>query len=90
LTSYCEYCVNRVSIDAPRARFTPEEVATLTIEFYKRKRDGRLFVDVNRNAYAATAVPPYAVRPLPGAPVATPLEWDELSDRRLHAQRPPH
>ena len=32
----------------------------LTTEFYKRKRDGRLFVDVNRNAYAATAVPPYA------------------------------
>jgi bifunctional non-homologous end joining protein LigD len=59
----------------------------LTTEFYKRKRDGRLFVDVNRNAYAATAVPPYAVRPLPGAPVATPLAWDELSDRRLRAQR---
>jgi bifunctional non-homologous end joining protein LigD len=59
----------------------------LTIEFYKRKRDGRLFVDVNRNGYAATAVPPYGVRPLPGAPVATPLHWDELSDRRLTAQR---
>jgi bifunctional non-homologous end joining protein LigD len=27
------------------------------------------------------------VRPLPGAPVATPLRWDELSDRRLTAQR---
>ena len=37
----------------------------LTTEFYKRKRDGRLFVDVNRNAYAATAVPPYG-----GAPAA--------------------
>ncbi len=59
----------------------------LTTEFYKRKRGGRLFVDVNRNAYAATAVPAYGVRPLPGAPVATPLEWDELADRRLRAQR---
>jgi bifunctional non-homologous end joining protein LigD len=59
----------------------------LTTEFYKRKRGGRLFIDVNRNAYAATAVPPYGVRPLPGAPVATPLAWDELSDRRLSAQR---
>jgi bifunctional non-homologous end joining protein LigD len=59
----------------------------LTLEFYKRKRDGRLFVDVNRNGYAATAVPPYAVRARPGAPVATPLHWDELSDRRLSAQR---
>jgi len=59
----------------------------LTLEFYKRKRDGRLFVDVNRNGYAATAVPPYAVRARAGAPVATPLHWDELSDRRLSAQR---
>jgi bifunctional non-homologous end joining protein LigD len=59
----------------------------LTTEFYKRKRGDRLFVDVNRNAYAATAVPPYGVRPRPGAPVATPLAWDELSDRRLTAQR---
>jgi bifunctional non-homologous end joining protein LigD len=59
----------------------------LTMEFYKRKREDRLFVDVNRNGYAATAVPPYGVRPLPGAPVATPLHWDELSDRRLAAQR---
>ncbi|HEX7297919.1 MAG TPA: non-homologous end-joining DNA ligase [Solirubrobacteraceae bacterium] len=59
----------------------------LTTEFYKRKRDGRLFVDVNRNAYAATAVPPYAVRARTGAPVATPLRWDELSDRRLSATR---
>jgi bifunctional non-homologous end joining protein LigD len=59
----------------------------LTTEFYKRKRDGRLFVDVNRNAYAATAVPPYAVRARPGAPVATPLRWEELSDQRLSAAR---
>jgi bifunctional non-homologous end joining protein LigD len=59
----------------------------LTMEFYKRKRDGRLFVDVNRNAYAATSVPPYAVRPKPGAPVATPLRWEELEDRGLSAQR---
>src|ERR671934_579248 len=59
----------------------------LTMEFYKRKRDGRLFVDVNRNAYAATAVPAYGVRARPGAPVATPLAWDELSDRRLTPRR---
>ena len=40
-----------------------------------------------RNAYAQTVVPPYAVRPLPGAPVATPIEWDELSDSKLRADR---
>ena len=38
-----------------------------------------------RNAYAQTAVAPYAVRARRGAPVATPLEWDELSRRGLRA-----
>jgi bifunctional non-homologous end joining protein LigD len=50
----------------------------LTTEFYKEKRGGRLFLDCNRNAWAQTAVPPYSVRPKPGAPVAGPLRWDEL------------
>jgi bifunctional non-homologous end joining protein LigD len=73
-----------VAVAAELVARRPDE---LTTEFYKRKREGRLFVDVNRNAYAATAVPPYAVRARPGAPVATPLAWDELSDRRLTATR---
>jgi bifunctional non-homologous end joining protein LigD len=55
----------------------------LTTEFYKEKRGGRLFVDVNRNGRAQTAVPAYAVRPRPGAPVATPLRWEELEDTGL-------
>lgn len=50
----------------------------LTIEQRKAKRGERLFIDVMRNGYAQTAVPPYAVRPLRGAPVATPLDWREL------------
>lgn len=53
----------------------------------KAKRGGRILVDVMRNAYAQTAVPPYAVRPRPGAPIATPLEWDELGDSKLRPDR---
>jgi bifunctional non-homologous end joining protein LigD len=59
----------------------------LTTEVRKAKRRGRLFLDVARNAYAQTAVTPYAVRPKPGAPVATPLERDELDDPSLAADR---
>ena len=59
----------------------------LTTEFRKAKRDGRILVDTARNTYAQTAVPPYAVRPRPGAPVATPIDWDELSDSRLRPDR---
>jgi bifunctional non-homologous end joining protein LigD len=59
----------------------------LTTEFRKAKRAGRILVDVLRNRYAQTAVPPYAVRPRKGAPVATPIEWDELSDSKLRPDR---
>jgi bifunctional non-homologous end joining protein LigD len=50
----------------------------LTVEQRKAKRAGRLFLDTGRNGYAQTAVAPYSVRARPGAPVATPIDWDEL------------
>jgi len=58
-----------------------------TVEARKEKRDGRIYLDVMRNAYAQTAVAPYSVRPRRGAPVATPLEWDELASRGMRADR---
>jgi bifunctional non-homologous end joining protein LigD len=58
----------------------------LTVEFRKARRGERIFVDVARNAYGQHAVAPYAVRALPAAPVATPLRWEELGDRRLDPQ----
>lgn len=44
----------------------------------KEQRGGRLLVDIMRNAYGQTAVAPYSVRALPGAPVAAPLAWSAL------------
>ncbi|BAJ26378.1 hypothetical protein KSE_05320 [Kitasatospora setae KM-6054] len=61
--------------------------ALLTTEARKAARRGRLYLDVQRNAYGQNAVTPYAVRALPGAPVATPLAWDELDDPALTARR---
>lgn len=55
----------------------------LTTEFYKNKRDDRIYLDVARNGPAQTVVPPYAPRPRPHAPVATPLRWEELADDDL-------
>jgi bifunctional non-homologous end joining protein LigD len=52
----------------------------LTTEFMKAERGDRVFIDYHRNTYAQTAVPAYAIRPKAGAPVATPLAWDELDD----------
>jgi bifunctional non-homologous end joining protein LigD len=55
----------------------------LTTEFHKAERGDRIYVDVARNGPAQTVVPPYAPRPRPHAPVATPLRWEELDDQAL-------
>jgi putative DNA modification/repair radical SAM protein len=48
LTNYCiydcQYCVNRITSDTPRARFTVDEVVRLTLEFYKRNYIEGLFL----------------------------------------------
>jgi bifunctional non-homologous end joining protein LigD len=64
-------------------RMVAENPDVLTLEFMKAKRKGRLFFDINRNAYAQTAVAPFSVRPLPGAPVAVTLDWSEVESTRL-------
>ncbi|MGI4813253.1 MAG: putative DNA modification/repair radical SAM protein [Janthinobacterium lividum] len=40
----CQYCVNRRSSNVPRARFTPEEVVDLTLDFYRRNYIDGLFL----------------------------------------------
>ncbi|WP_273825665.1 putative DNA modification/repair radical SAM protein [Pseudomonas asplenii] len=40
----CQYCVNRRSSNVPRARFTPEEVVRLTLDFYRRNCISGLFL----------------------------------------------
>lgn len=69
------------------ARLADQWPNELTTEQRKRKRGRRIYLDVARNAYAQTAVAPYSVRAIPGAPVATPLAWYELRNTDLHPQR---
>lgn len=57
----------------------------LTVEQRKEKRKGRVFLDYLRNSYGQTVVAPYSLRPLPGAPLAAPLDWDELRRSDLRA-----
>jgi bifunctional non-homologous end joining protein LigD len=59
----------------------------VTVEQRKGGRGDRLYLDVMRNGYAQTAVPPYAVRARPRATVAVPLDWEELSDSSLRPDR---
>jgi bifunctional non-homologous end joining protein LigD len=51
----------------------------VTTEWAKERRRGVL-VDANQVAYAKTISSVYSVRPRPGAPVSTPLEWDEVDE----------
>jgi bifunctional non-homologous end joining protein LigD len=69
------------------ARLVAQSPDELTTEQRKAARGDRVYVDVARNAYAQTAAAPYTVRARPMAPVATPLEWDELGDRALAPDR---
>jgi bifunctional non-homologous end joining protein LigD len=50
-----------------------------TTEWLKRKRSGVL-VDHRQNGWGKTIASVYSVRPRPGAPVSTPLRWDELTE----------
>ena len=85
----------RADADAVRARageIADDVVARhpdagLTTFWRKEKRGGRVLLDTARNTYGQTTVAPYGVRALPGAPVATPLAWEELEDPELHPRR---
>jgi bifunctional non-homologous end joining protein LigD len=52
-----------------------------TTEWLKRKRpEGSVLVDHRQNGHGKTIASVYSVRPRPGAPVSTPLRWDELTE----------
>ncbi|HKK80434.1 MAG TPA: non-homologous end-joining DNA ligase [Phaeodactylibacter sp.] len=73
------------------ARRVSEEVVEqhpddFTVEMRKDKREGRLLIDYLRNSYGQHSIVPYGVRALPGAPVATPLDWEEVSRLKNGAQ----
>jgi DNA ligase D len=56
-------------------RRLPGEVTT---KWWKEERGERIFVDYNQNARDRTIASAYSIRPKAGAPVSTPVEWDEL------------
>ncbi len=49
-----------------------------TVERHVGSREGKVYIDFLQNRRGQTLVPPYSVRPVRGATVSAPLEWDEL------------
>jgi bifunctional non-homologous end joining protein LigD len=60
--------------EALAQRYPSQYLATQS----KAKRKGKIFIDFLRNGRGATFIAPYSTRARDGAPVAVPLEWDEL------------
>ena len=74
-----------VLADAISKRLCARHRDLLTMEFYKKDRGDRLFLDTMRNAPGATFIAPYSLRGRPNAPVSTPVTWYELEDPELRA-----
>jgi len=53
------------------------DISTVTRQV--QKRGGKVYVDYVQNGHGRLLVAPFSVRPLPGAPVSTPLSWDEVT-----------
>ena len=64
--------------EAVSKRLAEQNPGVVTTEWLKAKRDGVL-VDYHQNGQGKTIASAYSVRPKPGAPVSTPLLWEELT-----------
>ena len=54
----------------------------VTTAWWKEERGERVFVDFNQNSRDRTIASAYSLRPIPGAPVSTPMTWEELAGVR--------
>ncbi len=66
------------------ARVMPDKI---TEEWEKVRRTGKIRIDYTQNVMNKTLAGPYSVRPAAGAPVSTPITWDELDDPQLRPDR---
>ena len=65
--------------EAAARRLEDDNPGVVTTEWLKRKREGVL-LDHRQNGHGKTLASVYSVRPKPGAPVSTPLRWEELTE----------
>src|SRR5205809_859188 len=59
--------------------FVDAHASAMTLQIKKEHRKGKVLLDIYRNRLSQTIVAAYSVRGLPGAPISTPLPWEELN-----------
>ena len=59
--------------------FVEAHGSALTLQIKKDYRAGKVLLDIYRNRQSQSIAAAYSVRGLPGAPVSTPLQWEELA-----------
>ena len=85
ITRRSTYEHTRTLAEAVAAFLVRENPGVVTTEWRKEKRDG-VYLDARQNGPGKTIASAYSVRPRRGAPVSTPVRWDEL-DENLEPQR---
>jgi bifunctional non-homologous end joining protein LigD len=79
ITRRCSYGDTYEFAELLSRQLEREHEGLLTTEWLKKKRTGVL-VDHRQNGHGKTIASVYSVRPKPGAPVSTPLRWEELTE----------
>ena len=75
-----EYRLTRKTCEVVGRFLMQSRPQDVTMEWAVSKRRGKIFLDHNQNVRGKNMASIYSLRPLPGAPVSTPLRWDELDD----------
>jgi bifunctional non-homologous end joining protein LigD len=75
-----DYSVSRKTCELIGRFLMQSRPNDVTMEWSVSKRSGKIFLDHNQNVRGKNMASVYSLRPLPGAPVSTPVRWDELGD----------
>ena len=75
-----DYPVTRKTCEIVGRFLMRRRPSDVTMEWTVSKRSGKIFLDHNQNVRGKNMASVYSLRPLPSAPVSTPVRWDELGD----------